>query len=147
MSGERGRNGLIKSLLISSSYYPPDVGGISQYMSSMVSALGPDRVCCLTGVRAQVDQQKKRPAAGVYRRPLAFAKPKYLQAVGWAAAVAEIVVPQGADGGRDERHHRDAGAVPCVERHADRFQDRQADAREDAHRHGRHQGACRREER
>ena len=44
-------------------------------MSSMVSGLGPDRVCCLTGVRAQVDQQKKRPGAGVYRRPLAFAKP------------------------------------------------------------------------
>ena len=61
-------------------------------MSSMVSALGPDRVCCLTGVRAQVDQQKNKPTAGVYRRPLAFAKPKYLQAVGWAAAVSEIVV-------------------------------------------------------
>jgi phosphatidylinositol alpha-1,6-mannosyltransferase len=82
----------VKSLLISSIYYPPDVGGISQYMSSMVSALGPDRVCCLTGVRAQGDQQEQRPAASLYRRPLAFAKPKYLQAVGWAAAVAEIMV-------------------------------------------------------
>ena len=59
-------------------------------MSSMVSALGPDRVCCLTGV--QEDQQKNRPMAGVYRRPLAFAKPRYLQAVGWAAALAEIMV-------------------------------------------------------
>ena len=76
----------VKSLLISSIYYPPDVGGISHFMSSMVAALGPDRVCCLTGVRAQGDQQKKRPTVGVYRRPLAFAKPKYLQAVGWAAA-------------------------------------------------------------
>ena len=82
----------VKSLLISSIYYPPDVGGISQYMSSMVSALGPDRVCCLTGVRAQGDQQKDRHTDGVYRRPLAFAKPKYLQAVGWAAAVAELMV-------------------------------------------------------
>ena len=61
-------------------------------MSSMVSALGPDRVCCLTGVRAQGDQQEQRPVASLYRRPLAFAKPKYLQAVGWAAAVAEIMV-------------------------------------------------------
>ena len=92
MDSLSGKTSGLKSLLISSNYYPPDVGGISQYMSSMVSALGPDRVCCLTGVRAQVDQQKKRPAAGVYRRPLAFAKPKYIQAVGWAAAVAEIVV-------------------------------------------------------
>lgn len=82
----------VKSLLISSTYYPPDVGGVSQFMSSMVSALGPDRVCCLTGVCVQGGQQKKRPTAGVYRRPLAFAKPKYLQAVGWAAAVAEIMV-------------------------------------------------------
>jgi phosphatidylinositol alpha-1,6-mannosyltransferase len=92
MNAVSGKTSALKSLLISSEYYPPDVGGISQYMSSMVSALGPDRVCCLTGVRAQVDRQKKKPAAGVYRRPLAFAKPKYLQAVGWAAAVSEIVV-------------------------------------------------------
>jgi phosphatidylinositol alpha-1,6-mannosyltransferase len=82
----------VKSLLISSTYYPPDVGGISHFMSSMVAALGPDRVCCLTGVRDQGDQQKEKPTVGVYRRPLAFAKPKYLQAVGWAAAVAEIMV-------------------------------------------------------
>ena len=82
----------VKSLLISSIYYPPDVRGISHYMSSMVSALGPDRVCCLTGVRTEGDQQKGRPSGGVYRRPLAFAKPKYLQALGWAAAVAEIMV-------------------------------------------------------
>ena len=81
----------VKSLLISSIYYPPDVGGISQYMSSMVSALGPDRVCCLTGVPAREDQQKEKPTAGLYRRPLAFAKPKYLQAVGWAATMAEIM--------------------------------------------------------
>ena len=82
----------VKSLLISSIYYPPDVGGISQYMSSMVSALGPDRVCCLTGVRAQGDHQKKKSTVGLYRRPLAFAKSKPLQAVGWAAAMAEIVI-------------------------------------------------------
>ena len=61
-------------------------------MSSMVTALGADRVCCLTGVPEQGEQQNERPMAGVYRRPLAFAKPKYLQAVGWAAAVAEIMV-------------------------------------------------------
>ena len=82
----------MKSLLISSGYYPPNVGGISHFMSSMVSALGPNRVCCLTGVRAQGDQQADRPTAGLYRRPLAFAKPKYVQAVGWVAAMAEIMV-------------------------------------------------------
>ncbi len=77
----------VKSLLISSTYYPPDVGGISRFMSSLVSALGPERVCCLTGIRAS-----NRGGLGerVYRRPLAFAEPKLIQAVGWGAAVAEI---------------------------------------------------------
>ena len=92
MNSTPEQSSVVKSLLISSTYYPPDVGGISQFMSSMVSALGPARVCCLTGVRAQGDQQTKRSVAGVYRRPFAFAKPRYLQAVGWAAAVAEIMV-------------------------------------------------------
>lgn len=82
----------VKSLLISSIYYPPDVGGISKFMSSMVSALGPDRVCCLTGVRAQPARKREESTGRVYRRPLAFAKPKYLQAIGWASAVAEIMM-------------------------------------------------------
>lgn len=92
MNSLSAKTSTLKSLLISSVYYPPDVGGISHFMSSMVSALGPDRVCCLTGVRAQGDQLKTKLTAGVYRRPLAFAKPKYLQAVGWAAAMSEIMV-------------------------------------------------------
>ena len=82
----------VKSLLISSIYYPPDVGGISKFMSSMMSALGPDRVCCLTGVRAESAREREESTGRVYRRPLAFAKPKYLQAIGWASAVAEIMM-------------------------------------------------------
>lgn len=61
-------------------------------MSSVVSALGPNRVCCLTGVRAQGDRQADRSTAAVYRRPLAFAESKPVQAAGWAAAMAEIMV-------------------------------------------------------
>lgn len=82
----------VKSLLISAAYYPPDVGGISKFMSSVVRALGPDRVCCLTGVRRKVARDAGESTRGVYRRPLAFAGPKYLQAVGWGAALAEIMM-------------------------------------------------------
>lgn len=81
-----------KSLVISSIYYPPDVGGISRFMSSLVAALGPGRVCCLTGVRSSDAERRRGHEERVYRRPLAFAKSKYLQAVGWGAAVAEIVL-------------------------------------------------------
>jgi len=82
----------VKSLLISATYYPPDVGGISKFMSSVVRALGPDRVCCLMGVRRDVARDAEESTRGVYRRPLAFASPKYLQAVGWGAALAEIMM-------------------------------------------------------
>jgi hypothetical protein len=40
----------MKSLLISGAYYPPQVGGLSQFMSKLAMTLGRDRVCCLTGV-------------------------------------------------------------------------------------------------
>lgn len=82
----------VKSLLISSTYYPPDVGGISHFMSSMVASLGPERICCLTGVRAVRGRESNSLGARVYRRPLAFANLKYLQAAGWGAAIAEIIV-------------------------------------------------------
>ncbi len=42
----------MKSLLISDNYFPPQVGGISQSMATIASALGLNRVCCLTGVSA-----------------------------------------------------------------------------------------------
>ena len=82
----------VKSVLITSQYYPPHVGGISKYMSSMVAALGPARICCLTGARAQGYSDANSQGVGIYRRPLAFVDPKYVQAVGWVAAVAEILI-------------------------------------------------------
>ena len=84
----------VKSVLISSVYYPPHVGGISKYMSSIVAALGAERVCCLTGTRAQGYSDAETQGVGVYRRPLAFVDPKYVQAVGWLAAVAEILIKE-----------------------------------------------------
>ncbi len=82
----------MKSLLISSIYFPPKTGGIAEIMGAVASILGPDRVCCLTGVPAN-----GRPFAGalgprVYRRPTAFARTKFAQAVGWGMTIGEIMV-------------------------------------------------------
>jgi phosphatidylinositol alpha-1,6-mannosyltransferase len=82
----------MKSLLISSIYFPPQVGGIAEIMAAVASALGPDRVCCLTGVLANqaVGPNHFRPT--VYRRPAAFARAKPVQAVGLGMAISEIMV-------------------------------------------------------
>jgi phosphatidylinositol alpha-1,6-mannosyltransferase len=79
----------MKSLLISSQYFPPQCGGISSYMSAVADALGPDRVCCLTGVRPDGSSNGERR---VYRRPRAFSSGRLGQAVGFAAAMSEIAV-------------------------------------------------------
>jgi phosphatidylinositol alpha-1,6-mannosyltransferase len=81
----------MKSLLISSIYFPPQVGGISHLMADVASALGPDRICCLTGVRANDDRVPTDFKPRVYRRSLAFAKSNYLQALGWGTTITEIM--------------------------------------------------------
>lgn len=82
-----------KSLLISSTYFPPQVGGISHFMAAVASTFPANRICCLTGVTI-----KENGAGGdadefrVYRRPSAFARAKHLQAIGWGAVMAEIAI-------------------------------------------------------
>jgi hypothetical protein len=80
----------MKSLLVSGTYFPPQVGGISHFMASVASALGPERVCCLTGVPAFGGATNFEPR--VYRRPAVFAKATCVQVAGLSAAIAEIVV-------------------------------------------------------
>ncbi len=84
----------MKSLLISSMYFPPQVGGISHFMASIGSTLGPERVCCLTGVPASASAVRHFCGPRVYRRPAAFAKSDYLQAVGWSTAIVQIMVQE-----------------------------------------------------
>jgi phosphatidylinositol alpha-1,6-mannosyltransferase len=79
----------VKSLLISGTYFPPETGGISHYMGAVVSKLGPARACCLTGV-PETNGAPAHFASRIYRRPAAFGGPKALQAVTWAATIAEI---------------------------------------------------------
>jgi phosphatidylinositol alpha-1,6-mannosyltransferase len=81
----------MKSVLISH-YFPPRVGGISAFMASMVAALGRSRVCCLTDAPANGAPGDGGEGPRVYRRPNAFAASRRVQALGWASAVAEIMV-------------------------------------------------------
>ncbi len=80
-----------KSLLVSGTYFPPYVGGISHFMGSVAAALGPDRVCCLTGTPAKYGAVPEKLRPMVYRRPLAFAQGNFVQALGWATAITEIM--------------------------------------------------------
>lgn len=82
----------MKSLLISGQDFPPRKGGISNYMASVASALGPGQVCCLTGVRAERNGHGTAEPARTYRRPAAFAKPWHIQAAGFSAAMTEILL-------------------------------------------------------
>jgi phosphatidyl-myo-inositol dimannoside synthase len=60
-------------------------------MSTVASALG-EEVCCLTGVPLdESGNVKVRLNSRVYRRSAAFRRPRYVQAVAWAATVLEIL--------------------------------------------------------
>lgn len=82
----------MKSLLISKTYFPPQVGGISYLMASLAEALGPEQVCCLTGARAIVGNTQENFEPRVYRRPSTFAGMNVLQSLSLAATIAEILV-------------------------------------------------------
>src|SRR5205823_12428220 len=79
-------------LLISSTYFPPQVGGISQMMWNIATSLGPDRVCCLTAVSAGRRSMEQSFEPRVYRRPAVFAKSKYVQATIGALSLMEILI-------------------------------------------------------
>jgi phosphatidylinositol alpha-1,6-mannosyltransferase len=91
MASDNVRNSAAKSLLISGSYFPPQVGGISHYMAAIASALGPDLVCCLTGVPAKAGLSDGS-GIRVYRRPTVFAETSYLQKLTWCEAITRIMV-------------------------------------------------------
>lgn len=59
----------MKSLLVSAAYFPPDVGGVSHLMSSVVRELGPARVSCLAGLRPSDKEASDHGGVRVYRMP------------------------------------------------------------------------------
>jgi len=83
---------MVKSLLVSSNYFPPQVGGISAMMAALYEHLGPTRVCCLTGVSASPTGADKHGGGRVYRRSAAFAPPRARRAVLWGLVLAEIMM-------------------------------------------------------
>ena len=83
---------MVKSLLVSSNYFPPQVGGISAMMAALYEQLGPTRVCCLTGVPASPTGADRRGQGRIYRRSAAFAPPRARKAVAWSLALAEIMM-------------------------------------------------------
>jgi phosphatidylinositol alpha-1,6-mannosyltransferase len=77
----RSAESTLRTLLISGSYFPPQVGGISRIMEEICSQLGPDNAAVLTGVAdGVVDERIRRlrvhRAAGMLRprTPLGFAR-------------------------------------------------------------------------
>ena len=59
-------------------------------MVSIAKALGPQKVCCFTGVAGH---DKYNPGLkGVYRRPLAFAKSPFLQAIFLPSSIGEVMI-------------------------------------------------------
>src|SRR5215468_3353160 len=81
-----------KALLISGTYFPPQRGGISQMMQQLVLALGAERVCVLTGVRAGADEEQKAGTPRVYRWPSILSSSRFVRAVGWGLAIIWITL-------------------------------------------------------
>ncbi len=80
-----------KSILLSSTYFPPQVGGISALMRGAAGALGASEVACVTGVR---EAPRTLPGSGVrvYRRPGIFGGNRLTQTLAVGAAVAELTI-------------------------------------------------------
>jgi phosphatidylinositol alpha-1,6-mannosyltransferase len=59
-------------------------------MAALFEHLGPERVCCLTGVPAR-PEVTGRQGGRIYRRPAAFRLPRWRQALPWGLALTEIM--------------------------------------------------------
>ena len=81
----------VKALLISGAYYPPQVGGISRFMERVASSLGPEHVCCLTGV-ASVGAVNGSGGPVVYRYPSLTGRSRHVKAVGWITSLTRIMI-------------------------------------------------------
>lgn len=81
-----------KSLMISGSYFPPQVGGISHLVAEICATLGPGAVSVLTGVSGNDGDDARNSRLNVYRRPRAFDKRSAVRPVWLASAMAEVVL-------------------------------------------------------
>jgi phosphatidylinositol alpha-1,6-mannosyltransferase len=89
---DKDEQGPGKSVLISGVYYPPQVGGISQFMEYVAQSLGRDYVCCLTTIAGQIAINNRLDGPAVYRFPSLRDTTKIVRACSWAAAVSRIML-------------------------------------------------------
>src|SRR5688572_29418984 len=80
----------MKSLLVSVSYFPPNTGGISHMMGEVARNLGPERVCCLTGVPQRKSGTEGDKLSKVYIRPRDGNG--YVEMLRLGMAMAEILI-------------------------------------------------------
>lgn len=77
----------MRSLLVSACYFPPQVGGISHLMSSVVSVLGPERVSCFVGASAASPAGVEvHRGVRVYRASFGASKVSRAMRLGWILA-------------------------------------------------------------
>jgi phosphatidyl-myo-inositol dimannoside synthase len=82
---------VMKTLLVSGTYFPPQVGGISRVMERLAAALGRERVCCLTGV-AGAARMLDEGGVKVYRSSTIFSdRGKAARGLAWGASLASIL--------------------------------------------------------
>jgi phosphatidyl-myo-inositol dimannoside synthase len=80
------------SVLVSGSYFPPQVGGISYLMAEICASLGPGTVSVLTGVPAAGADETSLRSLKIYRRPRAFDADRAGNRFWLTLALAEMVV-------------------------------------------------------
>jgi phosphatidyl-myo-inositol dimannoside synthase len=85
-----------RALLISGSYYPPQIGGISRQLYRVANSLGPDSVCVLTGNRADAST-KAENGVRVYRVPSLFHPSRISRATAWVPTLARIMAKDRPD--------------------------------------------------
>jgi len=85
----------MKSLLISHQYFPPQVGGISRLVGHLARELGPERVCCLTGVPSGKAHPNGMPLPRTYRSQAIFQGSTVItRVIGWGATLPRILLTE-----------------------------------------------------
>ena len=81
-----------KSLLISHLYFPPGFGGITRLLERMAYAMGPEKLCCLTGVPGP-GTREANGGLRVYRSGTVFSgSTKVARAAAWVRTMGSIMI-------------------------------------------------------
>jgi phosphatidylinositol alpha-1,6-mannosyltransferase len=82
-----------KSLLISHLYFPPQFGGITRLLERTADAMGPEKLCCLTGVPAVPAMREANGGPRVYRSGTVFSgSTQVARAAAWVRTMSAIMI-------------------------------------------------------